>query len=584
MAISQSPPIQKLNFIIFSAEASVFTLLFFLFEGYQFGVGNQPVFLPVIEAFGRYPHLANDFGVSARTYYHPFFNISMAWLSCFVPLSLVFFVIQTFLILIIYVTLRKLSSFFFSSSRVYWGGIFLMFLWAQQGIDDNVLWVNRLEAQYLAWPCILAAFSAYLSSKWGRAGLWTGAICLLHFQLGVITGIILITLAIISEPMQRHRSTLTFLAGSAVLGIPVFCYSLHSIFMDHFLIGPAFMPFATLRASHHMLFDLRLAILFILLALIPSTILKISKLRAQFSSLQINFIERLERLQMTLLLFGAAQYTDYYLHIGVLSRLQFLRLFPFVYLTGVLFLAHFLLQLLRTPTYRLMFLSCLAIFLIGPRLITYQSLRENWIYAFITLVAMGFSILLKNRHVKNIGFASLVLFFPLAWCSKTVSLSPQAGFSFHPAPFLWNAERQTKDPWVDICQKTGQSSSESDLVLSPPYMNGFVYFSKRKTLVEFKSNGVHKKTYLEWLKRLTLAGGGKPLQNCSGMNCLDKIKQEYNQLEPAQIDEIIRLYGAAFFVTESTKVYPYELQYANGTYKLYRLRPSAKVNTADNPL
>jgi len=557
--------------INYAAESLLFLFLFLVFEGYKFGVGNQLVFLPVIESLKNYPHLALDFGVSARAFYHPFFNLSMAWLNYLIPLPFIFFTLQTALIFLLYATTRRLAAFFFDSPAVYWFGTLLLFLWAQQGLDDNVLWTNRLEAQYLAWPWILTAAITYLSGHWGLTGLWVGLVCVFHFPLGVISGIIFSALALLPEDTPRIKNMLRLWAGGAILALPVFLYSLKGIFTDHFLIGPAFIPFAALRNSHHMDFNLRLAVLFAFLAVIPYSVLWISKLRSHFSETQLRAIARLARLQTVLIVFGAAQYADYYLHVGILSRLQFLRLLPLIYLTGVLFAAYLFLKLLQAPTYWPRLLSCFTIFLIGPRLITYQSLRENWIYILITLVAMTITFLLKHSRFKNIGLLSLVLFFPLAWCTKTVSLSPQSNFSFHEAPFLWNAERQSTDPWVDICQKTGRSIPKSDLVLSPPYMNGFVYFSKRKTFVEFKSNGAHKETYLEWLKRLTLAIGGEPLNNCSGMNCLDRIKRDYNQLEPAQIDKIVQLYGAAYFVTESPKRYPYEQLYANGSYKLYQL-------------
>ena len=152
MATSRLTIGTKYHLAIFFAEAVIFTLLFFVFEGYQFGVGNQLVFLPVIDSLSKYPHLANDFGVSLCRFYHPFFNISMAWLSGFISLPLLFLLMQTLLVLIFHITLRRITLFFFDSPIIYWSVVILMFLWTQQGVDGNVLWTNRLEAQYLAWP------------------------------------------------------------------------------------------------------------------------------------------------------------------------------------------------------------------------------------------------------------------------------------------------------------------------------------------------------------------------------------------------------------------------------------------------
>ncbi len=555
------------------AGALFFVFLFLFCEGYEYGTGNQTVFVPVIESRIQFPHLQADFGVSTHALYHPFFNEAMARLGTLMPLPLVFLVMQTALLVFLYAVLRKFSVFFRQSAEVFWLAVLLMFLWGQQGADGNVFWTNRLEAQYLAWPVLLLAFISYLRGNFARAGLWLGLACLAHFQLGLIAAAVLFSSCFFPDPLPRRSRWLHMTAGFALVGLPVVIFFVRSFLADKALWGPDFMAFAHMRATHHMAWNSRLGLLFLLLGLLPMALEK------AWSAESRQALKRLILLQSLMLVFGALHYADYYLQWGFLARLQFLRLLPFVYVSGVFFTAWLLLEILKSEKLVLRLAACFLIFAAGPRLIGFRSLSQNWIYiasSFLSLALVG--VKRPKRPLALLaGLGSIVLL------TKILVWVPGQRPVFTPPVLNYDTSQTRRDDWAKICRSASHWVPKEALVLTPPDKPGFVFLSKRCAFVEFKSGANHRRTFKEWRSRLELAMGGRSLSRCSGTSaCMESIRRGYEALDEEKIAAISRAYGIGFFISSGPGTYPYEKLAASGPFNLYRLPKIPSVPFAES--
>lgn len=551
--------------------ALLFILLFLFFEGYRFAVGNQSVFLPLIESLYHFPYLKQDFGVENRYYYHPFFNHALAWLNLFFSLPLLFAAVQAATLFLLFLSLRHLARLAGVSSAAFWLSVLLMFLWQQQGLDGNVLWTNRTECQYFAWPFVLTSVIGLLRARYFLCGLCAGFVFFLHFQMGLILiGLSGLCALLQKDDTFRPQRLILFSAGAAIFSIPTLIFFSNILLSGQVLVGSKFVEYYSFRAKHHMAWDMRLYLLFFSFSLFPFFAAKLLPSHRTAGGEAPSVLGRLGVLQSVMLILGTLQFADYYLGFGFLARLQVLRLMPLVYVTGLFFTACVLLELLQSPKFKLRALAVFLIFLAGPRFIAYQSLRENWIYFLLTLVALFFAWTGIGHH--PLSLRRMVSYFALAFFARHAVLNA-GGFTYEPPPLHYN---QPQTPWQDVCRAARQMTGRDARFLHPPYRTGFVFYSKRISFVEFKYGANYAKAYREWDKRLMLAASGMRHEECRQKSCLALIKDYYNELDEAAVLKIAREYGVDYFVTESPRAYDFPLLYQNAEFKLYALSEYSK--------
>ena len=539
-----------------AVEAILFVISFFVIQGYEFGDGNQHVFLPVILSKLKAPQLAGDFGVTTHLFYHANFNALLTLMAHVIPLPLAAILLHIFSLLALYAGLASVSECLGYKKTELYLALGFLFLWAGSGMDGNVLWANRLEAQYMAWPFALLAAASLTKGRPVPAGLWAGMTLLFHLQIGIFTGSLLFLFLF----LDSRESFLKRLAGPGLFVlfcIPVFVQHFSTIFREGLAHDASFIDYATIRIPHHMNFDLRIFWVFIFLTALQGMALRHAAdpqvVQARRRGLAISFF---------FLGLGLLQYLDYHiLKAGPVARLQPLRMSPLTGLLGILALSSFLMSF-SAQRHRSVgpMAAILASFILGPRLMGYVSLREHPEYLAAAAAAL---ILWLTSHRFKAPRAASPFFL---WLPLISLLLMKRG------PLQYDTRRELQNPWVETGAWIKTHTPREALFITPPYFSGFAFYAERKTVVEFKSGVHHAKALEGWRSRLQDLSNGNFPAGCEKFSCRRSLEEGFKSLETPRIRELGRKYGATFWVTEAGGKDPGLVRiFSNSHYEVFSL-------------
>jgi len=554
---------------------ALFAVVFFLIEGYEFGVSNQTVFLPVIQAYLGDTYLLQDFGTHNHLFYHLNFNYILAFLSKFLGLSHSFFLGQAMVAVLLYVSIARITRCLFEDRKILLVSFILLFLWGNLGLDGNVLWANRLEAQYISWPLTLFAVDFLLKERYNLSAFFAGLSFVFHFPLGLLTAAIIFptmitsTLRMRGNPLRVVKAAFVYL----LFFIPVFFEHSHTLFHEDVNWGHSFIDYAAFRMPHHMLFDARLFAAFLFFILLAAGSYASFKKSGTSPPAFLENHAKVLILSAITLGIGLLQYADFYQwKWGALCRLQPLRMSPLIALFGILYLSALLIRLIRHSSLWANILAILLCFLLGPRFVGYLSMRQNWLYPAVTFTVVIALIVLRKTQNTQVERSTVLLLIPLILMLISKGyIETNGGLHLKTPRFFYDMREEKNDPWVDACRWISSHAEKNALFITPPYLQGFTFYAGRKTIVEFKSGANYKKQAAEWRERLTDLSGGVPLANCSGFTCDDVMKKNYSLLDAPKIKSLAQKYGAAYLVTDAGKTYPFKMLYKNASYTVYSL-------------
>jgi hypothetical protein len=490
-------------------------------NGISVGLSNHSGLLPVVRRILDPDYLPGDFGISVRLYHHRVFAYLVAGFAAV-------FGEDFGLILLTVLGMTLLSFSLFSLCRTVGLGLpgclaagLLVATkpgWTGLGLElNNFVGNPDIMPTTFAHAFILLSISSLIERRFKSAALTAGAVLMLHLQIGLI-----FALAILPLFATKVRS----FAPTTLVTLPILFLLPGSISLFHFyqmieqgLVSSSFsLDYINFRHPHHFELQSIGAAVWTLVHLAIQVVCYL-RLRSQPAKRGIG---TLLVLSLCFALLSALHFLDYYyLGIGTIAKIQFLRMSPFITVFGAISLV-------------------VALYSWSERTSKLIGNSRQLVHAGLFLIVISWSIYFMVSHPNEYYFGV-------------------------------RKYSEQKSGWADINLWVRNHGPRDTVYLTPPDRGGFTCMADRSNVVEFKINPDGGLYLEQWYERLRdVSGGSLPTER--GFLNYPFLRESYTNLRK---DEVLRLgekYKADFAVLPIKSTADFEILYQNRQYKLVRLK------------
>lgn len=487
-------------------------------HGVQVGRENHAGLIPVVRRLLDPAYLPGDFGIEIRAHHHRIFALMVAGLThpfgetgAFVSLTFAGYAL-------IFAALWCLGGALFDGAQSLPRGRRLLlavalatgFAFLDHGVEANRFLGNGpIMPPTFAHAFIVFAIAALTRGRWNLAFALSGAVALVHLQIG---GIWLLAMAIEATRRGIWRRPATWLPGliaALVIASPAL-FDLIALARQGLTQQMGAMQDVAFRMPQHFQFHgNRVAAVLLYLGLFAWLWWRWRRDHDERAALFTPLLS----VAVILMAFTLLHYADYYLlKTGWIARIQLLRLSVFVPV-----LAAFALLAIRLPP---------------------ANKREIWpwvVAAVFALAAMGSDI----------------------------------GKGQPPSLGVVDASRAERN-WAQLCDWL-RAQGPHVLYASPPGHTGFTACSDRSTLVEFKINPDGGAGRAEWLQRLRAVAGGDLPASSSRAGVAEALDVAYARLPTTGFAALARDYGVGAAVVPIGSPLQGRELYRNDGYRVIAL-------------
>ncbi len=481
--------------------------------GIQVGRENHAGLLPVVRRLLDPDYLPGDFGISLRLHHHRVF----AWLVA--ALSVPFDETGAFAVL----TVTGYAAIFAGLWRL--GGVLGLtpprrvllavalatgFAFLDHGVEANRFLGNGpIMPPTFAHALILFATAATVQRRWNLALVLSGAVALIHLQIGAIWLIVMAVLLAGSGAWRTPRAWLPGVAGALLIASPALL-DLWALARAGIATQVAGVDDIGLRMPQHFRFHgNRVAAVALYLGLLAW----LWRRWRRAGDPRAGRVTPLLAICGCLMAMTLLHYLDYYvLHSGWIARLQMLRLSVLV------------------PV-----LAAAAIVMTRPAIAGAREYRPLAVAALFAVAALG-----------------------------------AAAVSDEPPSLRVDDRALAADDWADACRWVRRHGPPGPY-LTPPGQTGFTAYSNRSTVVEFKINPDGGAGLAEWVQRLRRVTGGTLPASSTRAGVAAALDRAYARLPAANVAELQRVYGVRAAVVPADSTLPGRVLYRNAGYRVVSL-------------
>jgi hypothetical protein len=540
------------------ASGIFFAVALILSHGYRFAVkGGNLSLLPVLDAMQGVTDLGNDFNVEAYQFYHPnFYRLCLTFLP-FVSQPSLFFLGYFACSVLLFFALQSLVSFLTPDRTAQASAILLLLVFGSGGFETNSFWFSgQLAPYFVAWPFAIFAVSYLLRDRPILAVVHLAVATTTHIELGM-------DLALVFFPLlfswAGGPTLLCCLPLFGALVSPTLYQYLPVVASEPHGSGEFIFAEAMFRSPHHF-------------ALLPRQFIGISLGTLAVIAIGIVLPEqknrRISALVVGIYALGLLHYLDFYfLRTGVIARLQFPRVSSLIQAVCVFHAAIFLQRELTSkdrfaaPRAALVSLGVTPLFLaVGP--------FTRWEMAFLTVSVFVVVLEWARKNVRNSCSdpRALPSFLTLLLVVKGIIVANSYEYYIVPNPVT-----SSSDAWMRTCRWATTNTPMDARFITPPDMEGFLYYAKRSMIAEFSTNPHRSSQIIEWRDRLRRLSGNRDTR-CEGFACIPVLKDRYDGLISSEVASIARDYNAEFFVSRTEYDLPVVLH--EPPYRIYRVELS----------
>jgi hypothetical protein len=492
--------------------------------GISVGLSNHAGLLPVVRRILDSNYLPGDFGIEVRFYHHRVFAYFVAGFSAVLgednALIALAVLGMTLMSAALFILCRALNlgplGFFvvglFLATKLGWTGL---------GLESNNFVGNAdIMPTTFAHSFLLLATASVINQRFRLAGFLAGLVLLVHLQIGVIAAVVLLPFFVARlktlKPAEAALWPLIFLIpGSLAL--------IHFVRMlQAGLASSSFtLDYINFRHPHHFELLPPIAAVWVTLHLgIQIAVYYWLRKKQQVEARGVRVL-----LTMSLMIAGLSvlHFLDYYvLQIGVIAKVQLLRLSSFITVFGTMSLV-------------------VAVNAWEKRRVTGGATVRVLRPAYMCLVALA--VIWTGYYLKA-----------------------------RPYDYYFGIRRyaEQRSSWANICVWI-RDQGPLGTYLTPPDRGGFTYLTNRSTVVEFKINPDGALHLDEWYQRLRDLGGGT-LPTARGFDNYSLLRKSYGSLTQEQLVALAAKYNASYAVVPSSSQLQFETLYQNDGYRLVRIQ------------
>jgi hypothetical protein len=489
--------------------------------GVQIGAGNHAGLLPLVQRLLDPGYLPGDFGIDLRQHHHRVFALVVAALARLLDLDTSLAVLTHLGYALLMLSLFRLCrAVGLASAGFAVVGVALATTTAFVGRGYEVngfLGNGPIMPPLFAHAFIMMSITAVIRRKPAAALAWTGAVLLLHVQIGLVWLSTLAIAATIIGEWPTPRQLLLGATACALIGAPALL-ELWGLLRDGLADGGGdTLAYIAFRMPHH--FAPR-GLRHIVWPLVYTLVLWAwwrSELRA--STANPRNARLLLAIAIAVLALSALHALDYHLlQHGLISQLQSVRLTPLISVLGAIGVAALIARLLPQPAAP--WLWTLAVLIAVPSVI------EEW----------------QTRKSVYVGIVRRI---------------------------------DARDAWPDLCRWVRANGPLDGLYVTPPGHSGFTALAERSTVVELKVNPDGARQRDLWYRRLRdVTGGPLPDLGSFEANSL-ALNASYAASIATRLPELAAAYGVRYAVLPvDTQANGKEL-YRNASFRLLQLPANA---------
>ncbi len=533
----------------------LFAIALILSHGYRFAVkGGNLSLLPVLDVMQGVTDLGSDFNVEAYRFYHPnFYRLCLVFLP-FVSQPTLFFLGYFFSAVVLFFALDSLISFITPDRTAQVSAILLLLVFGSGGFEANSFWFSgQLAPYFVAWPFGIFAVNYLLRDRPLLAVLHLAAATTMHIELGLDLGLVFFPL------LFWWSGVCACIFGLSIFGAlvsPTLYQYLPIVTSEPHASGDFLFKEAMFRSPHHF-------------ALLPRQFIGLSLgvlavIAIRFANPEIKN-RRISALVVGIYAIGLLHYLDFYiLRTGIIARLQFPRVSSLIQAICVFHTAIFLQKALTSrdlfaaPRAALISLGAAPLLLgVGP--------FTRWEMAFLTVAVFVAAFEWARKHAGQLFADARILPIFLALLLIVKGAIVASSYEYYIAP---NPIASSNDAWMRACRWIATNMPKDARFVTPPDMEGFLYYAKRSMVAEFSTNPHRSLQVIEWRDRLRRLSGNRD-NNCQGFGCIPIMKAHYDGLSSDEVISIAKDYGADFVLSRTEYELPVVLH--EPPYKIYRV-------------
>ncbi|MBP3975818.1 DUF6798 domain-containing protein [Pseudoxanthomonas spadix] len=512
--MSQPPSLQVPNRpLALAAIVACAALAIALDHGIQVGRENHAGLIPVVRRLLDPGYLPGDFGIQLRAHHHRIFALLVAALALPLGERAAFAVLTWSGYLLVFAALWQLgAALALARGRRMLLAVALAsgFAFLDHGVEANRFLGNGpIMPPTFAHAGIVFALAALVRGRWNLALALSGAVALVHLQIGGIWMLVMALEATRQRIWRRPARWLPGLAAALLIAAPAL-FDLVALAQQGLTRQMGALQDVAFRMPQHFTFHgNRMAVVLLYLGLFAWTW---RRWRSRGDARATRFAPLLS-VALILMAFTVLHYLDYYLlRSGWIARAQLLRLSMFV------------------PV-----LAACALLAQGP----WPAPRaERWPWLAAALFALG---------ALGVAFAK----------------------GEPPSLRVVDAARMRGD-WTELCDWV-RARGPQVLYATPPGHVGFTACSDRSTLVEFKINPDGGAGREQWLERLHAITGGALPTGAGRIEVAQALDAAYARLPASGLAALARDYGVrAAVVPVASPLRGPEL-YRNAGYRVVAL-------------
>lgn len=496
------------------AMVAVCTLLAIALDhGILLNSENHAGLLPVVRRILDPNYLSGDFGISIRLHHHHAFTWLVAMLSLIFGENGALILLTVLGYVVLFAGIWRLGAALgLTPARRLMLGVALASsaVFLDHGVEANRFLGNGpIMPPTFAHAIIVFCIEAIVLQRWNLAFALSGAVALLHLQIGGVWFLVLASTALHVGIWRQPRRYLPGLVAAALIVSPAMADA-WALLHGGLVSGIGTMRDIALRMPQHFEFYAnRVAAVAVYFGLF---VWLWRRWRASNDERAARFRPVLW-ICACLMVLTAVHYLDYYvLKTGWLSRLQLLRLSVFIPV-----LAAF--ALIAAPSVK-------------------RDGHERWpllLAAVFALIALG------TEWIK------------------------------HEPPSLGIADQaQASTDWGDITRWV-RSGGPAGLYLTPPGQIGFTAYTNRSTVVEFKVNPDGGAGLAQWEQRLRDVTAAALPPGSTRRGVASELDLAYARISQADVRKLQHEYGVRTAVVPTTSAVQGRVLYQNSEYRVIAL-------------
>jgi hypothetical protein len=500
-------------------------------EGTRVPGGNEQVYLLYLVKAWHAHFLTSDWTFQEPTAGHPVFNLVFGWPTLFMSLGALGWIGRLASWTAIFIALMRIGRHF----RIpFWiiSAAILLWLIQRQSFVSNEWIVGTFEAKCAAYACLLWAIDFLLRGRVVVPAVLTGLAFTFHSAVGMWGGAA-VALAFVS--LNPIRTSLKFIAGAALAGLPGIVTSLQLVFGGH-AISPDEARYLVISEMPFHLDPLtfgtaKIAVLYMML------LFNWMQAREEILHAECGMLDEERR----------PGSSGIRIHHSVFSIQHFPFLVRFQLVSGVFFAAGIVFRLLGK--FSLVELFPFRVFAVTVMLFFFWHLAAAYWH---------------RRQCRP--RAAMVALGVLTFLCLPSPMARLQGLAADELP-KW---RHGNDDFRAAAKWVRDHAPPDAVVIAPPWRKDAFYFTQRPLVADWHAPRYNAMT--EWRQRIEALVG-----DVSHMDVADNLAGEmdprardhYAHLTPAQLSAIARQYGGNLLITEGR--YDYSALFRSGNYAVYQL-------------